>query len=189
MNPAAPRFVGFEAWASLLPASGDFSDPQLRFLRFVHHDWTGIVVSILAGAAPGPILRLQNQAPLQRITVHVAQLLDSFVLGEHHEIVEPRLPDPPAFQRRLPERQLIRIHRAAQTRKQTSGECPASPLSSLATDLRAGARRSASVHVLASRHIPQLRRDSVAAPAPAAAERDRGSGRYPAAAIAGNNWS
>jgi len=47
---AAPRFVVFEAWTSLLPASGDFSDPQLRLLRFIHHDWTGLVVSMMGGS-------------------------------------------------------------------------------------------------------------------------------------------
>ena len=40
---AAPRFVGFEAWVSLVPASGDFPDSQLRLLRFVHYDETGPV--------------------------------------------------------------------------------------------------------------------------------------------------
>jgi len=43
IRSAAPRFAMFEAWASRLPASGDFPVPQLRLLRFVHPDETGLV--------------------------------------------------------------------------------------------------------------------------------------------------
>jgi hypothetical protein len=76
---AAPDFVPFEVWAFLPPASGDFPNPQLSFLGLVHHYRTRLSVSIMAETAPPPLLRLQNQSALDRITMHVAQLLHPFV--------------------------------------------------------------------------------------------------------------
>jgi hypothetical protein len=40
---AAPSFAGFEAWAFLLPSSGDFPDPHLRSLRLIDQYRSGNV--------------------------------------------------------------------------------------------------------------------------------------------------
>ncbi len=61
---AAPRFAMFEAWALLLPASGDFPNPQLGLLRFIDQYPTSFIVSIVAEAAPRPLFRLQHQTAL-----------------------------------------------------------------------------------------------------------------------------
>jgi hypothetical protein len=52
-------------------------------------------------------LRLQNQSAFHGIAMHVAQLLHPLGFREHDEIVEPRLANAAAFDRLLPQRQLI----------------------------------------------------------------------------------
>jgi hypothetical protein len=41
----------FEVWAFLLPASRDFSDPQLGSLRFIDHHQSGFAVNTCREAA------------------------------------------------------------------------------------------------------------------------------------------
>ena len=69
---AAPDFVIFEVWAFLLPASGDFSDPQLGFLGFMDHNRSRFGISTMPRTAPEPLFRLQYQSTFHGIAMHVA---------------------------------------------------------------------------------------------------------------------
>lgn len=106
---AAPGFVPFEAWAFLLPASGDLPDPHLGFARLVHQHRSRLTVCVMTKTTPAPLLRLQPQPAFCRIAMHVTQLLHALVFREHNEVVEPRVPYAAAFDWLLPERQLARI--------------------------------------------------------------------------------
>ena len=96
---AAPRFVGFEAWALLLPSSGDFADSHLCSTQLVHEHQSSLVIRIAAITAPRPLLRFEHQSSLHRLAMHIAQLLRSLFLREHDQIIKAAArcaPVPPA---------------------------------------------------------------------------------------------
>src|SRR5947207_13103387 len=68
------------------------SDPQLRGALFIHESCPGFAVSIIPKTAPCPLLRLERQSALDRIAMHVAQLLHTLAFAPHHKIIEPPLP-------------------------------------------------------------------------------------------------
>ena len=51
------------------------------------------MIGVAAIAAPLPLLWFEQQSAIQRIAMHVAQLLDSLALAPQVEIVEAGLPD------------------------------------------------------------------------------------------------
>jgi len=74
------------------------TDFQSGFSWFIYHHKSGLTEGVIAIAAPSPFLRFEHQAALNRVVVHVAQLLDPLVFGEDDEVIEARLPDVSAFE-------------------------------------------------------------------------------------------
>lgn len=50
---------------------------------------------VVMEAAPVPILRLRNQAALDRVTVNVAHFFDALGFRPNRQVVIPDLPEPP----------------------------------------------------------------------------------------------
>src|SRR5260370_16278060 len=65
-----------------------------------------LALLVVAIAAPSPQLRRRNQTALNRVAMHVAQLLDFLPTVVHIEIIVPRLPKRPR-QFPVPERHLL----------------------------------------------------------------------------------
>ena len=79
-KPAAPRFVGFEAWAPQLARSEDLPHAHLRLPGLVHQHRPGLSVGVVTIAAPHPLVRCKHQSSFDRIAMHVAQFLDPLLL-------------------------------------------------------------------------------------------------------------
>src|SRR5271168_4846815 len=88
----------YDAIGALLSRLRDVTDCQFGDSRFIHHNRSRLAVSVVAIAAPTPLLRFEHQAAFDRVVVHVAQLLDPVVLGEDDEVIEASLPDVSVFQ-------------------------------------------------------------------------------------------
>jgi hypothetical protein len=77
--------------------SGRLSHAHQQNVSIVDADQACLAVLVMAKAAPRPLFRLLDQSALDRIEMHVAQLLNALVLGIDIEIVEARLPDRHGF--------------------------------------------------------------------------------------------
>src|SRR5579863_6318184 len=118
---AAPPFAFFEGWArcSQFPTSHpldarpedscDFPDPELSFLLFVHQHRATLIASVVAKAAPRPLLRFEHESARDRIAMHVAQFLNPLRFSEDYEVIKTALPNMPFHQGCIPQAALSRV--------------------------------------------------------------------------------
>jgi hypothetical protein len=72
---------------------------HLEQIDIIHTNQSHLSPPIVPKTAPSPLLRLQYQAALDWVAMHVAQLFHSLLLRPHIEIIKPRLPDWLRFRR------------------------------------------------------------------------------------------
>jgi hypothetical protein len=86
-SPGGRSFVVFEGAEGLTFLSG-----QRTSIDRVNLDQTTLEFRVEGKTAPRPVLRVGNQAALQRIHVHVLELFDFLLQTPHVEIIEAALP-------------------------------------------------------------------------------------------------
>jgi hypothetical protein len=60
---------------------------------FIHSDRPGFVQKVKTITAPPPLFGCADQAPLDRIAMHIPQFLHALLRGPHVEVVEAGLPE------------------------------------------------------------------------------------------------